>query len=75
MTIPGTENRCPAVVAAVAPVRDLAILQVDAKYLHDMYEFSFGENLPVGSTIFSLGHGDPFSLFRAGALGFSVVWL
>lgn len=70
VTIPGTENRCPAVVA---PVRDLAILQVDAKYLHDMYEFSFGENLPVGSTIFSLGHGDPFSLFRAGMVSSSPI--
>ncbi|KAH7836948.1 hypothetical protein Vadar_007766 [Vaccinium darrowii] len=51
---------------AVAPVFDLAILKVEAECIFDTYEFTFGENLPVGSSIFSLGHGDAFNLFRAG---------
>lgn len=66
VTIPGWKDSCTALVAVVAPVRDLAILKVDADYIADSYEFRFGDNLPVGATIFSMGHGDSFSLFREG---------
>lgn len=70
----GIKRHSKTVVAAIAPVYDLALLKMDPRLLANAIDFQFSkEDIPVGSSVFSIIHGDARYLFRSGMVSSSPI--